>query len=357
MDELPCARLPVPRVRESGRGPGDPQGLLLLGSARCRMVWPVSRGRLVGVGFMLFSAMASRAAIAAEATVAVPCEELSSEDRAQLEARVRANLLNVAITPTDIILSCDAASVRTEIRGPGREVSVRSERNALPVQEALLASADAALSGWDSERTLAIPLTPVPPPPAPSPAPASVTAPVNASPQPAATARPAVRPSSTTWFFAGIRAEPWRDGSGLGAQLGAEHRFGAGFASIQGAYLFALPSSADFTARELQFGAQLGWQLPPLLRLRAAFGFGVSMLGVNPAPGVSAPGASTSTAAPFLNVEVSRPIEFSAFAVVPALGLRAFPASRAVLVNEQPALKLPAVTFAASLNVALRVGG
>ena|GEM_PF-1589766 len=325
------------------------------------MVWPVSRGRPGGVGFIFAVALFSRAAVGAESAIAVRCDELSSEGGAQIEARVRANLLSAGRTPTDITLTCDASSVRAQIRGSGREVFVRSERGPTPLEEALLASADAALAGWDSEpSSTRLPAPVLPAPPAPAPLPASKQSTVaEAEPmQRPVVSRPAVRPSLTgTWFFAGMRAEPWRDGSGLGAQLGAEHRFGAGFASVQGAYLFAVPSADSFSAREVQFGAQLGWHPPSLFGLGGAFGLGLSVFGAKPAPGVSAPGGSTSSASPFLSVEASRPIEFGAFAVVPVLGLRAFPASRAVLINGQPALTLPAVAFAASLNFALRAGG
>jgi len=325
------------------------------------MVGPVSRDRREWLGFVFLFLLGSRTAGATEVAVTVRCEELSNEDAAQIEARVRANLLSAGLTPTDLVLSCNATSVQTEVRGQGRRATVRTERNASPLKEALLTSADAALDGWVNEPNAPGPTAPAPtPPPAASPTPApEPRATAEKSPsQRAAINRLAVAPSpSTTWFFAGMRAEPWRDGFGLGAQLGAEHVFGAGFASIQGGYLFGFPSSTLFSAREVQFGAQLGWQPQRLLGVRGAFGFGLSVLGASPAAGVSSPSDITSSAAPFLSVELSRPLQLTDIGLLPVIGLRAFPNARSVQVNGQPALTLPAVTMEASLNFALRVGG
>jgi len=304
--------------------------------------------------------LGSKAAAGSEAAVTVHCEELSAEDMAQIEARIRANLLNAGLSPTDLVLSCDATSVETQVRGLGRQATVRHERAATSLKEALLTSADAALAGWSSEPNPTRLAAPAPtPPPAPTPATPTAIASPTAAPSPRAViTRPAVRQSQrATWFFAGFRAEPWSGGSGLGAQLGAEHVFGAGFASIQGGYLFGVPSSAQFSAREVQFGTQLGWQPPQLLGLRGAFGGGLSVLGVSPAAGVSTPSGGTSSTAPFLSVELSRPIRFNAFGLLPMIGMRAFPAARAVQVDGQRAFSVPAVALEASLNFMLRAGG
>ena len=52
----------------------------------------------------------------AEADVTVDCVELSAEDAAQVEARVRASLLSAGLAPTTVALSCDGTPHRRKSR-------------------------------------------------------------------------------------------------------------------------------------------------------------------------------------------------------------------------------------------------
>lgn len=323
------------------------------------MVGPVSRGRPKGVKLILAVALGAQAAAAGEAVaetnVTVSCPELSAEERAQVEARVRANLLSAGLAPATVDLSCEATAAQTQVTGNGHQVTRRTERGASSIKEALLTSADSALSTWSEEA--AEPSTPAMPAPALEPA-SSPTAP---TPTPTPNRIPDERPtpraiSQSTWLWAGARGELWSNGSGLGGQLGVEQKRNSGFVAVHAGYLLSLPPSTRFSAHDLQFGAQIGWQPQGLLGLRGALGVGLSLFAASPAPGVRAQ-SDTSSTLPCLSVELSRPFEFGAVALLPALGLRAFTRSRAVLIDGERMLALPALAPEASLSLALKVGG
>ena len=328
------------------------------------MVGPVSRGRTDGVIFICALALGAHEAAAAEADVTVSCPELSAEDRAQLEARVRASLLSAGVSPASVELSCEAAAAQSQVTGNGHQVTLRTDRSASAVKEVLLASVEIAIAAWSAEGPSRPESSTLPPPapaaePVAAPQPASVptVAPTpvpNRVPdrQPTALSRPA-----STWLFAGPRVELWSGGSGLGGQLGLQHKFGSAFVAGHEGYLLNLPSSSQFSAHELQFGAQIGWQPQTLFGLRGALGVGVSVFSATPAAGVSAQGGSTSSTLLCLSVELSRPVEFGALALLPAAGLRGFTRSRSVLVDGERELALPALALEASLSLALKVGG
>jgi hypothetical protein len=320
------------------------------------------------VGFLLAVALGARAASAAETNVTVKCAELSGEDSAQVEARVRANLLSAGLEPEAVELSCEAETAQTQVTGNGQQVMARSDRAASPVKEALLASADGALAAWSAQATGAQPSQPLPEPvptraadPAPAPALAAApTTPLTPPPSRVPDSRPAPDSSTkraSTWLSAGPRSELWSDGSGLGAQLGLLRNLSSTFLALHAAYLVSLPTSTRFSAYELQFGAQAGWQPAGLLGLRGALGLGLSVFSATPSEGVSVQSGSTNSTLPCLSVELSRPIEFGALALLPAAGLRAFTRTRSVLIDGQQVLALPALALEASLSLALKVGG
>lgn len=329
---------------------------------RCWMVGPVSRGRLERGTIIVALALCTRGAAAADAAVVVSCPELSAEDTAQVEARVRAGLLGAGLEPARVELSCSADSVQTQVNGNGREALVRSERNATPVKELLLASADSALSAWGGSNagaTASAPATTSTLPAAP--AAKAPTAPREVVATPAPPSSPIAQPATAsvphrTWVSAGLRTEFWRHGSGLGAQLGLEHQLASAFLALQAGYLAAVPTSSRFSAREIGIGAQLGWRPQRALGLRAALGVGLSLFGTTPAAGVSAQSGKSLTL-PFFGIELSRPVELGAFAVVPALGATAFSSSRTVKVDQADVLTVPALAVSASMALALKLGG
>ncbi len=122
-------------------------------------------------------------------------------------------------------------------------------------------------------------------------------------------------------------------------------------------YLVSLPRSTQFSARDLQFGAQIGWQPPALFGFRGALGVGLSVFGVSPAAGISVQNGSTHSTLACLSVELSRPVEFGVLALLPTAGLRAFNRSRSVFIDDQPVLALPALALEAGLSLALKVRG
>jgi len=340
---------------------------MFAGPHRCRMVGPVSRGRIERIAFILALTLGAQAAAAAEPDVTVKCVELSSEDAAQVEARVRASLLGASLVPMSVDLRCEERWAQAQVTGNGHQVMLRTDRGASSVKDALLSSADSALSEWSALSTE---------PPAASPLPSPATAPAVEPPanpparppvapasMPIATeripdARPVGRPlPASTWLAAGLRAESWSSGSALGGQLGLQQKLDSAFLAVHAGYLVSVPRSAQFSAHELQVGAQIGWQPQPLGGLRAALGVGLSQFGADPASGISVQNGSTSSILPCLSAQLSRPVEFGAFALLPAVGLRAFTRSRSVLIDGQRVLALPALALEASLSFAVRVGG
>jgi hypothetical protein len=326
------------------------------------MVGPVSRGRREQLGVIFAVALGARAASAEEAEFTLNCAELSVEDAAQLEAQVRADLLSAGLTPLAVDLSCEADSAQTEVTGSGQQVTVRTDRDATSVKEALLASAESALSAWGARvdptpAPLTAPIVTAAAPKAPVPeAPRSAPVVPRAIPDRLPDARPTLRSAISTWMSAGFRGEPWHSGGALGGQLGVQCQWPSAFATIRAAYLFGLPGATQFSAHELQFAAEIGFQPQGWLGLRGALGVGSSTFAVSPAADVSTQNGSTSSTLPFLGFELSRPFTFGRLALVPALGGRAFSRARRVSVDGQEVLAVPALAFAASLSLALKVG-
>jgi hypothetical protein len=329
------------------------------------MVGPVSRGRTRRVDIFLAIILGVRSASAHDANVGVHCIELSAEDTAEVEARVRASLLGTGAEPATVELSCERDAAQTEVSGSGRQLVRRRERGAISAKEALLASAEAALSAWSAEISAAeSPRTAAPAVmgvPAAEPAQPAVAATVTRAPKPPS-APPSARPSTpalrtSTWLSAGPRAELWRDAWALGPQVGVEQRLNAGFLGISGGYLLNLPRSTRFSAHDLHFGAQIGWQPSSLFGFRGALGIGLSLFGVSPDAGVSAPSGTTNSTLASLNAELSRPVEFGALALVPTAGFRLFLHTRSVFIDDQEVLALPPLVLGASVSLALKVGG
>jgi hypothetical protein len=323
----------------------------------------IGRLRVICGAVALFGARAAAAA-AAEADVTVKCDAVSVEEAAQVEARIRANLLSAGLEPTAVELECDGEAAQTRVTGGGHSVLLRANRNAPSVKDALLANADAALSAWV---TLGSPVAvfPAPAPVAPvRPAAAACAPSAPVAPVPTATRAPVCSDAKLltparargVWLSAGVRAEHWHLGSALGAELGLARPLGEGWLVAQAGYLVAIPAPARFSVRELQLGGELAWQPSQTLGLRGALGVGLSVLGVTPESGVSARNATTSSL-PFLGLSLTRAVELGSVALVPVLGFRAFPHARAIDVDSTKKLELPAFAPQAALNFAVKLGG
>jgi hypothetical protein len=359
-------RLPFcPALRFPGRASLIGQDAGFADAGQCRMVGPVSRARTEQLGIVLAVALSARAASAKEAEFTLKCGELSLEDAAQVEARVRADLLSARLTPLAVDLSCEADSAQTQVTGSGHQVTLRTDCDAGSVKEALLASAEGALSAWGARvhPAEAIPLAPPSPTIAPPVSKAMVPEALRAAPVGALAtanrlpdARPTLRSSAgSTWISAGTRAELWHNGGALGGQLGLQRKWASMFVAVRAAYLVNVPGPTDFSAHELQLGAEIGLEPQGLLGLRGALGVGSSTFDVTPAAGVSTQNSTSSTLA-CLSFELSRPVAFGRFALVPALGGRAFSRARRVSVDGQELLALPAVALEASLSFSLKAG-
>jgi len=304
--------------------------------------------------------LGARTAHAEPAEVTVQCSLLSPEEAAQVEARVRADVLGAETRPTKVELGCDAESLQVRLSGAGRTLVLRASGNAA-FREALLASAEAALSGWSG---LATPVAAFPPPtPAPVPQGAGAVSPTSPSRTPRTiTVTAPLHVSSPTpcqpgrlQLAFGVRGEPWRRAAGLGVQLGFEHALPSAWVAAQAVYLSALPAATRFAVHEWQMGAELGWQPRGTAGVRVAVAVGLSLLEASSGPEVTPLSATTSTLA-FGGLNLSRPFDFGSLAAVPAVGFRVFSRERAVKVDSRTELALPSFVLHASFSVALRLG-
>jgi hypothetical protein len=187
------------------------------------------------------------------------------------------------------------------------------------------------------------PVAPEPPaaPPA-APPPAPVAAPVP----------PAGRAPAPSWLEvrgSGV-VERWSEHLALGFEvapsLGNERvRYGVTFGAS-----WALGEGASFDVSDAHAAAELAWQPHFAAGFRGSTALGVSLLTVAPDGSLST-NTATAYSAAFLQLAVSRPFTFGAFALAPALGVRAHLAERSVRVDNVERLVLPLFVPQAQLSL------
>jgi hypothetical protein len=271
------------------------------------------------------------------------CPQLTREQAAEVEARVRVALLGAAAPDARVTITCEPESALVVVTAE----QDRAERPVVlgpgDVRERLLSEVDAAL------QQLARPVS-TGAPPAPSPTPPRAAADLPSLPQaPVLPTLPSGPPAEQLAPNAGratsneqrrARAElsaraggeVWRDKVALGAALG----LGYGWRSlslnlhIRGNTLPA--TGSNFSVQEWSAAVGLAWTPGWAWGLRGELELGPSLLNVTPR-GQLSPRGSTAVAAWYSAVSISRPLWLGRAAVVPGVGARAFTDVRRINVD------------------------
>jgi hypothetical protein len=286
-------------------------------------------------------------------SVEIECNALSREQVAEVEARARADLMTTGVSVLHAELTCSFDRVTAMVASEETSVVHTAESEYDNLRDALIDALDAALLRL-MESALASPSLPVPAaqgrstpprespveerPPAPS-VPSNGASPASgpllfipvASEEPRrdATTSPKSPRRPTLDASAAAALEFWQPLTAVGASLETSYGTSALALGVRFGALTAVPSADAFGALELSAGGAVRWQPPWSYGIRLSATLGASWLDVTPrAP--YRPSGATRVAAGFAHLELSRPLRFGDFALVPAAGLRLFAAERSV---------------------------
>jgi hypothetical protein len=303
--------------------------------------------RAAGLLFpLLVSSVLGRVAPARadDGRVQLGCPQLTSEQAAEVEARVRVALLGAAALAARVTITCEPESALVVVTAEQRSAERPVFLGAGDVRERLLAEVDAAL------QQLARPVVSTDAPAVPSPTPPPTTAALPALPQaPGPTTLrsgpPAEQPApnadrarsnephrARAELSALGGGEAWRDTAALGAALGLGYgsRWLAFNMRIRGN---ALPATGgNFTVQEWSAAVGVAWTPDWAWGLRGELELGPSLLHVTPR-GQLSPRGNTAVAAWYSALSISRPLWLGRVAVVPGVGARAFTEVRRVNVD------------------------
>jgi len=307
----------------------------------------------------------------AQTTVRQECKELSAEDSARVETRLRASLLAPEAGNVDMSIACDGgiAVVSASVGSPEQRRTVTLSGVVEP--EAILALAMRAVtqlhatglssvevSHSEASTTDAVGVQ-APDPPAAIPAePASTPKPCEPTPEAATPTRAPITVVVHTNHDSRVRAdialESWGSRTAGAVALGLEQQAGRwSYAFLAGfARPFQQPSLSEVT--EWITAAEFGWQASNALGLRISARLGLSLLTADPNDGVATSSGTLKSAA-FLQLDLSRPIWLGRFGHAPGVGLRAFSAKRAITIEGQPELQLSTPSVHALIAVLFRV--
>lgn len=317
------------------------------------------RVRGLGVGAILLIAYP---ALAEPSTLTFECSALSTEQGSQVEARVLASLLALDEYDVKLGLSCPPHAALAVLEWSGGAIERSLVADPSNVAEALLQAADLALSDLSVARANAI---------------ESAAEAKNASDaaaasdrrtfatldssgrlQPEERAEPPSRPATPlplpepadrlSLHVEGV-LEEWGSRIAWGGTIGAERQVGRVWYGLALAALIAETAMDDFRASEWGAGFELGLA-PGAFGMRAAVQVGVSALLIEPAGAASATWRGSALAG-FAGLEVTRPIWFGDWGLLPGAGLRAFSAERTVNLDGEQRLQLLTPVFHARLGV------
>lgn len=282
-----------------------------------------------GLSALLCSA---RTAAAQSEQVRVLCPQLSDEQAAEVEARVRASLLTKQTLAT-VDVSCDDENASVRIESNGGASALETLPASANLREELLGALDRAFAKLDQAAPIPPP-APLPEPPPAEPEPVFVPAPVPRAPD-----RPTLAwlRSFSMPLSAHAMGELWSSQLAWGGALGSEWARGPLRYGARGAVLFPLAKEASFDATEWHGALHVAAQPAALGGIQVALGLGMGWMVVSPqAEAVSRERRVVS--APFVTVALSRALRVGRLAVVPELGVRAFTAERGVRVDEEERL-------------------
>lgn len=302
---------------------------------------------------------------AADDAVRIECPDLTIERAAELESRVRANLLTAEPAAT-VTITCGPERADVRVAAATEAVTVHVPLGARDsfrddvlrgVEEALQelarhpaqpqAGPEANANSPEPEPATVAPAEPPPPIAAPASVQPFAAQPVAARSQP-----PPVRRPWTEIRASGL-GELWRDRVAIGGALGVGYATPSVWLAARTAVLRPAASSADYGATEWHASVELGLQPAFAAGFRASIGLGPSLLFVDPR-GLTAIN-STMTSALFFALHVERPFWLGRFAVLPDVGVRLFPSESGVRIDTNERLKLSGLLPVFNLGVAYRV--
>jgi hypothetical protein len=297
--------------------------------------------------------------------VRVTCPDLSTERAAELESRVRADLLTTELTAT-VLVACWPDGTDVRVDSAPDSVTVQVPRGSADTfRDDVLHGVDEALRELSRRRASASGASPEPTPAEPAPAtsgqpvpspPAAAPPPPKAPAVPASASAPPQRRAGRGWteLTAAGLGESWSTSVAVGAAVGVARSSGVIWYGVRAAVLLPAVAGVGFGAKEYWAALELGFQPAFAAGLRVALGVGPSVLFVAPDGALTAHNA-TATSAFFFDAAVSRPFWFGRFAVVPAAGARLFTGERrGVRVDAEERLRLGQLVPELSLGAALR---
>lgn len=294
-------------------------------------------------------------ASAADFPLEVACTAWSPESAAQVEARVRANLLAEGLQAGRVQISCLGAEVNVTVQAAAGVLTRPIQSSSPSLEDDVVAGVEAALRelaapSVDGARAEVAPSATLA---APHSAPAVVEP--RPGPRSPAPTLPAAQ-TAAQLIELGLTPELNRFsehaaiGASLGLDIGSERlRYGI---ALGGHSVLGLPPS--FAAAEAHAGARIALRLHEVAGLSVSLGLGASLLVASPSPNVQ-PRSSTSLSAAFLDLELSRPFWLGRFGLAPVVGVRVFSAVRNVRVNETEQLRLPVAIPKAGLSLLYRL--
>lgn len=308
------------------------------------------------------AAASARPARAADDAVRIACTELTVEQAAEIESRVRASLLT-SEGEAAVVITCGSSSADVRVDRASDSVVIATPTSPASLRDDLLRAVEQALeelrqrqAHWNEiDANRAAPaLTPAPiasaePPPPPPPA-----------PNPRPVTPPTLTPASATNEPASIEIlgafvlESWPDHGALGGALGVARRTRALWYGLRAAALRPSLSAASFDAVEAHVAAEVGVQPDFAAGVRLSLALGPSLLFVQPKADLT-PRRGTTKASLFAALHVSRAIWLGRFALLPQLGLRLFANDRGVNVDAQPQLVLGGLAPQLSMGVVYRI--
>lgn len=303
----------------------------------------------------------ARPGFADDDAVRVTCDALVPDDRAQVEARLRATLLTAAASTTSVRIDCDAniASVRI-VAGEQTETA----EVVLPAdnpREPLLAAIERLLVMLEEQSRGAAEPAPgvaalAPPPVAPTPSaspPVASESSADVWPRVSGAAAPPGRAESYWDLGVGATGEIWDGALAYGARVHVERRQAAWSIGAAAGWLTTSAMTEAFRTNEFH-GFVFGAVEEAHTGLRGSLGAGVSSLTIRTQPGVVAL-TPTALAAAFFAAQIARPLRFGHFWLLPAFELRVFPVSREVTVDAERRLALPPVCPGLFLGAGYRI--
>jgi hypothetical protein len=295
--------------------------------------------------------------------VQIDCSELTTEQAAEIESRVRASLLTTE-GDASVAIACrsDGADVRVE-RGPEsvvvtalatpagfRDDVLRAVEQALEQLLRRQARPPQASSEGDAHDGTPAPLAS--PEPTPLPATAPSARPITTAPPPDRKQAPQAR--RWTEISSAFVGESWSERPALGGSLGAARNARSLWYGLRIAALRPVTQAPSFSAVEAQVAAELGVQPDFAAGVRFSLALGPSVLFVQPQGGFTSRSGNAKTSL-FAAIYLSRPIWLGRWALLPDLGVRLFARERGVNVDTEQQLALAGFAPQLSLGVAYRI--